>query len=47
MRVCLTTQTLSHTVAAAIKTCNQSKQLHRNSSEVAAYTAGFVQKVND
>lgn len=47
MRVCLATQTLSHTVAAAIKTCNQNKQLHRNSSEVAASTAAFVQKVND
>jgi len=43
----LATQTLSHTVAAAIKTCSQNKQLHRNSSEVAASTAAFVQKVND
>jgi len=47
MRVCLETQTLSHTVAAAIKTCNQNKQLHRNSSEVAASTVALVQKVND
>lgn len=47
MRVCLATQTFSHTVAAAIKACNQNKQLHRNSSEVAASTAAFVQRVND
>jgi len=37
----------SHTVAAAIKIFHQIKQLHRNSSEVAASTAEFDQKVYD
>jgi len=46
-RYVLAAQTFSLTVAAAIKTCNQKRQFHHISVEVAASTAAFVQKFND